>query len=487
MNNLYQNLFKTVDASSLAVFRMGFGAILLFDCINYGIFLCLECDYHHTNMLFKYAGFEWIKPLPTLGLRALWLLMGVCAAGIMLGWHYRVCMIAFTLGFIYQFLLDQAVYLNHFYMVILFCILMCFIPANRYWALDARRNKATHGTSGGYKVFDNQPSLMPNWPRFLLAAQLEIILIYAGLVKINYDWLNLEPLRMWLTRRSADEGPILQLLTQDWGIAVASYGSILLHLVGAPLLLYRPARLYVLAAYAAFHISNAFVFNIGIFPWFTLFGSLILFDPDWPKQLWNGMRWRFQAIRDRYPQPPLRIIGSSFSAPTTKVHHVIVIMIAGWLLLQVLIPVRHLVMPGDVAWNEAGHRYSWRMKLRSKQGKARFAVSAQNDNGNLRWIINPVDHLNQRQARKMPCIPDMVWQFAQYLEQHYTELGHKNVKVQADIVCSLNGRKYSRFINPQVDLTKISRYEPTSSWIVPLDKPLPNPVVSKLMLGLISK
>jgi len=314
-----------------------------------------------------------------------------------------------------------------------------------------------------------------------------VILIYAGLVKINYDWLNLEPLRMWLTRRSADEGPLLQLLTQDWGIAVASYGSILLHLVGAPLLLYRPARLYVLAAYAAFHVSNAFVFNIGIFPWFTLFASLILFDPDWPKQLWNGLRWRFESVRNRYPQPPLRIIGSSFTVSTTRVHHAIAILIAGWLLLQVLIPVRHLVLPGEVAWNESGHRYSWRMKLRSKSGKARFAVSAQNESGNKRWIINPANHLNPRQARKMPCIPDMVWQFAQHLEQHYTALGHENVRVHADIVCSLNGRKYSRFINPRVDLTKISRYEPTATWIVPLDKSLPNPVVSNLVYSLIHR
>ena len=33
----------------------------------------------------------------------------------------------------------------------------------------------------------------------------------------------------------------------------------------------------MLGIYAAFHILNHFVFNIGIFPWMTLFASLLCF------------------------------------------------------------------------------------------------------------------------------------------------------------------------------------------------------------------
>ncbi len=468
MKNLYQIIFKQVDPSFLSVFRMGFGAILLFDCINYGIFLCLQCDYHDTDLLFKYAGFEWIHPLSTIGLKALWLIMGIFAAGVMLGWYYRFSMIAFTIGFTYQFLLDEALYLNHFYMVILFCVLMCFIPANRHWAMDAKRHPATACTT------------ISNWPRFLLGAQLEIILIYAGLVKINYDWLNLEPLRLWLTASSADEGPLLQLLTMDWGIAIAAYGSILLHLVGAPLLLFKRTRLYVLAAYACFHITNAFVFNIGIFPWFTLFGSLVLFDADWPRQFWNWLRSRISWLQQRYrklsfpdiPQTPVL---------STSANHLIVAGITAWLLVQLLAPWRHLVLPGDVAWNEVGHRYSWRMKLRSKRGVARFIVTGSDAGGEQRWSIDPANHLNLRQTRKMPCIPDMVWQFGQFLEQEYKNKGFDNVAVYADIRCSLNGRRYARFIDPTVDLTKISRYTHPDEWIVPLNEPHRDPVISRML------
>lgn len=469
MNNLYQLFFRQIDASALAVFRIGFGGILLFDCINYGVFLCLQCDYHDTELLFKYAGFDWVRALPTAGLKAVWLLMGVCAAGIMLGFYYRLSMVLFTLGFIYQFLLDEALYLNHFYMVILFCILMCFVPANRHWSLDAR-----------YRPQIASP-LVPNWTRLLLGAQLEIILIHAGLVKINFDWLNLEPLRMWLTARSVDENALLQLLTQDWGIAVAAYGSIALHLLGAPLLLFRKTRFAVLCIYGMFHFSNAFVFNIGIFPWFTLFASLLLFDPDWPVVLWNKMRNRFTRLRQRFPHPPFRYVAEEFRGSASFTGHAIILLVGVWLTVQVVFPLRHWWRDGEVAWNEDGHRYSWRMKLRSKQGKAKFYIRA--DGGHY-WVMQPANHLNRKQARKMTCIPDMVWQFAQFAQQRYEDKGHTGVKVYADVMCRLNGRDYARFVNPQIDLASIGRYEPVTNWIVPLNKPLKDPFVSNLFARL---
>ena len=89
---------------------------------------------------------------------------------------------------------------------------------------------------------------------------------------------------MWLSTRS-DMPLIGYLYTQDWAVAIAAYGVILLHVIGAPLLLWKRTRLAVFIIYAAFHTLNHFTFNIGIFPWLTLFGTLVFFDPDWPRQL----------------------------------------------------------------------------------------------------------------------------------------------------------------------------------------------------------
>jgi len=165
--------FREVDASSLAVFRFLFGGMLLFESVNYGIFLCLDCMYRDTAMLFKYHHFEWAKMLPGIGLELVFLVMGIAAICIMLGWHYRIAMVVYTLTFSYHFLLDQALYLNHFYLVILFCVIMIFVPAHRLWSLDARRRPEIASAT------------VPNWGRFWLAAQLEIVLLYAGFVKLS--------------------------------------------------------------------------------------------------------------------------------------------------------------------------------------------------------------------------------------------------------------------------------------------------------------
>lgn len=443
-----QKLFNQVDASSLAAFRIGFGAILVFECVNYALYLCPECYYLSSDMLFKYQYFEWVSPLPGKGLRILWLLMAVAAAMVMVGLYYRISMLMFTLGFTYMFLLDQSEYLNHFYMVILFCVLMIFIPANRYWSIDARRNP------------EIASPVVPNWTRFLLGAQLEIILVWAGIVKLNPDWLRLEPLRMWLTQRSQESAEIFQFLTQDWGIAIGAYGAIALHLIGAPLLLLRRTRLPVLILYALFHISNSLVFNIGIFPWMTFWATLLLFDPDWPRQFWRWLR----------PQAVIESVGQrEAQAVFSNKHLIIVVLISIWLAAQTIIPMRNWWLPGNVAWNEVGHRFSWRMKLRSKVGSAVFVVT---DAGGNTWTEDPANHLTHSQHWKMRCIPDMLWQYAQFLSVSHGDKGTPISSVTADVMCSLNGRSQARLVNPTINLLEIERNHPSADWLLPLDVPL---------------
>jgi len=439
-----------------------FGSLLLFESVNYGIFLCLHCMFKSPDLLFKYHGFEWVGLFPGFGLEMVFLVMGLSAIGVMLGLYYRWSMLICTLCLAYLFLLDQALYLNHFYLALLFCGIMIVMPANAIWSLDAKRKR--------FPAFNTVPA----WTRFWLIAQLEIVLLYAGIVKINMDWLNLEPMRLWMTNRSHDSIYFFQWITQDWGIAAASYGSILLHIVGAPLLLWRKTRLWVFFIYCFFHINNALVFNIGIFPWMTIAATLVFFDPDWPRQFYA---W-WQSKRNSEYKPPV----AHYSAPTTASQSVanstaakigsvfIVLFISAWLVVQVVLPLRHWSMPGDVAWNEAGHRFSWRMKLRSKRGRATFYV-VKNDQAAIK--VDPNSHINRRQVRKMACIPDLIWQYAKFLEEQYTTAESDEVKVYVDTLCSLNTREPVPLVNRLVDLTTIPRTEPVQNWILPNTKLLP--------------
>ena len=445
-------LFRPIPAHSVAVLRIVMGALVLFESVNYGVFHCLDCAYVDTQFLFKYWLFDWVSLPPFGGVELIMFVMGVSAFGVMLGWYYRASVIVTTICFAWYFLLDAAVYLNHYYLTLLFLGILCCIPANRVWAMDAKRL--------------NLSPFIGNWSRIWLLAQLEIVLIYAGVVKLNSDWLQLEPLRLWMTSLSANSGPVLQWLTQDAGIALAAYGVIALHIIGAPLLMFARTRLPVFCLYLVFHTINASVFNIGIFPFMTAAATTLFFAPDWPVTLWSRIRKRTATAL-----PDVTEFNISGFAKVG-----IIVLVGTWLFFQVLLPTRPLWYPGPVAWNEAGHYLSWRMKLRDKRGRVKYIVNNKKTGALERK--DPFDYLTVRQSLKMACNPDLIWQFAQKLEELEIEAsGNQSVtkddiSITASASCSLNTRK-KQFLIKSVDLTSIARSTPREQWVTPLVESLP--------------
>ncbi len=281
---LAAHLFAPVDASSLVFFRIAFGVIMLVEVWRFWSRNWIERYYIAPDFLFKYHGFEWVEPWPGSGMYWHFGLLAVLAVMIAAGALYRLAAILFFFAFSYVFLLDQARYLNHFYLVILVAFLMVLAPANRSLAVDAALRPRTRSRT------------VPAWSVWLFRLQFEVVYLYAGIVKLNPDWLRLEPMGMWLARRD-DWALIGPLFNQDWVVAIAAYGSIALHLVGAPLLLFRRTRGPVIVVYFAFHLMNHFMFNIGIFPWLTMAATLMFLEPDWPRRVLRGTRrWADRAL-----------------------------------------------------------------------------------------------------------------------------------------------------------------------------------------------
>jgi len=459
LTNIRTRSFKPVDASSLVVFRIGFGIIMMWEVWRYWNYGWIESKYIEPDFFFKFYNFEWINPWPGDFMYVHYAITGLLAFFITIGFLYRISTYFFFIAFSYIFLLDQAQYLNHIYLVLLVALLLCFLPANRYFAVDAKLNPRMKSAT------------VPLWSVWLVMAQFEVVYIYAGLVKLNADWLRMEPLSMWLSNRS--EMPLIgDFFMQDWSVGVAVYGVIILHLLGAPLLLFKKTRIYVFCVYACFHVLNHFVFSIGIFPWMTLFATLIFFDPDWPKQFWNALRVKAgKGPMKKKEVSQEQFWSTQYWRPTPVGQTFIMAAIGLWFAYQVLMPLRHFLYPGNVAWTEEGHRYAWQMKLRSKSGDATFFVT--DPETEKVWIVYPEKYLTPRQGRKMATHPDMILQFAHYLAEKWEkEHDIANAEVRVRSVVSLNGRKYVPMIDHTVDLVKIERNLGTADWILPLNEPL---------------
>ena len=89
----------------------------------------IEPDFH-----FKYVGFEWVDDLGQFTYM-LYALAIVACFGIILGYHYRIAMIAFFVLFTYTELIDKTTYLNHYYFTSCVAFILCFLPAGDYFRL----------------------------------------------------------------------------------------------------------------------------------------------------------------------------------------------------------------------------------------------------------------------------------------------------------------------------------------------------------------
>jgi vitamin K-dependent gamma-carboxylase len=442
---LRQTLGDPVSAQSLAALRILFGAILTWDCIRYIQADRIRRYYVDVEMTFPYFGWDFIQPVAAPYIYWLWGLVGVSAALVMVGLFFRAAIITFILTFGYFFLLDRAQYLNHNYMVLLYAVLLALSPAGRAWSVDAwiRPRLA-------------QP-VIPRWPVAAVRLQTEIILIYAGIVKITDDWLRGEPLREW-TRDAVGQVWIAPIFQYEPVVLAAAWGTIALHILGAPLLLWHRTRPWIFVVYCAFHISNSMFFNIGIFPWLTIAVSTIFFAPDWPQRLLRRALGVFETLP---PMPaPLPVRSSPIPAALMAV-------LAVWFAVQVVLPQRQILFPNLVGWTGDGHRFSWRMRIYDRKAEGWFEVVSAD--GTQSWIVDPEEHLTHRQAETMLTRSDMIHDFARKIETIWMAKGHADPKVYAHVTMSLNSRPMQPFIDHTVDLTAVSYnlFAP-DPWVVPL-------------------
>jgi hypothetical protein len=456
-------LFKPVDISFLVFFRILFGVILLWEVYRYFTYGWISRYFVEPALTFTYYGFSWVKPWPGNGMYIHFAVLGVAVACVMAGFLYRIAAPVFFLAFTYFFLLDQTRYLNHFYLVCLISFLMCFLPAERAFSVDSLLFRKLRA------------DVVPAWTLWLLRAQVGIPYFYGGIAKLNSDWvLGGEPMRTWLRPLTGMPG-VGSTFASDWVVYGFVIGGLMLDLLVVPLLLWRRTRIFAFVAAVLFNLINAVIFDIGIFPWLMLGALLIFFPPDLVRRFARAFMSPGAAFDET--KPPRASVTSETntqgSCPSLSASQKVVAgLLAAYLAVQLLFPLRHYLYPGNVSWTEEGHNFAWHMKLRTKVGEAVFTIT--HAQSGQTWTIKPEDYLKPHQLMKVITKPDLILRFSHYLAEEKRREGYDGVEVRARVMVSLNGREPQLLIDPNVDLTKESVSLLPARWIVPLTTPLGN-------------
>ena len=125
---------------------------------------------------------------------------------------------------------------------------------------------------------------MPAWTLWLLRFQIGLPYLFGGLAKFGDDWLRGQPMQMWLSISvwRVLFGPVAQ---EQWLALIFSWGGLVFDLCIVPLLVWRRTRAVAFVVAVLFHLMNAFMFDIGVFPWVMIGATTVFCDPDWPRRL----------------------------------------------------------------------------------------------------------------------------------------------------------------------------------------------------------
>jgi hypothetical protein len=434
---------KNTSAAPLAVFRIGFGLMLLGSIIRFWTKGWIADLYIKPAYFFPFYGFEFVRPLGNYT----YVLFGVCATCallVALGLFYRVASIGLFLSFTYIELMDKSTYLNHYYFISLVCFLMIFLPAQAYFSVDAYRNR---GLSAQY---------IPQWCIDAIKLMIAILYFYAGLAKVNSDWLlHAQPLKIWLPARN--DMPIIgPLFNKNWVPYAFSWFGCLYDL-SIPFLLWRSAtRWLAYAAVIVFHVLTALLFPIGMFPHIMIVAALIFFSADFHQGIIRRISQWF-----RLPSGFITQNASVYKAPSF-----VIPVFTVFFGFQLLFPFRYLLYPGELFWTEQGYRFSWRVMLMEKAGYVQVTVK---DKMGHRIVVNNNDYLTTLQEKMMATQPDMLLQYAHILRDYYAEHGFESPEVYADSYVSLNGRMGKPLVSPDTDLAREQDSFKNKSWILPFN------------------
>jgi hypothetical protein len=447
---LQKYLNQKSESVTLAVFRICFGIMMLYGLLRFWYKGWIETTYIDSKFHFKYYGFSWVKSLGDYN----YVLFVICIIStilITIGYKYRAAMIVFFLSFTYIELIEKTIYLNHYYFVSILSFLMVFLPANATFSLDNVHSKSNYTN-------------IPKWTIDSLKLLLCIVYFYAGLAKLNSDWLfSALPLKIWLP--SKYDIPVIgeTVLQYNWVHYAMSWGGMLYDLSIPFLLFFRKTRLIGFLLVVFFHLFTAVLFPIGMFPYIMIVSALVFFDPSTHHKIIAKIKQLIPQIQSKKHLNPMLTI-DLFPYKKKKLT---LILITVFFTVQLLLPFRYLLYPSELFWSEEGYRFSWRVMLVEKIGNTSFKI--QNKKTGSFFYVNNSEFLSPLQEKQMSFQADMILEYAHYLEKYFQQQGHKDIAIFAESYVSLNGRPSQMFIDPKINLLDQKESFKPKTWIIPFN------------------
>ncbi len=439
---------RPVSIAPLITFRIVFGLLMFFSILRFWWRGWVTTVYVLPKFHFTYMGFEWVHPLGNLGMHLLFSALLLSTLFITFGFLYRPAVIVFFVAFTYVELIDVTTYLNHYYFISLVAFIMIWLPANFHYSIDVLLKPG------------KKRLLIPAWNIDILRFQMAVVYVFAGLAKLNADWLiDAQPMRIWLPGKT--HLPVVgEYLYQTWVAYLFSWFGAAYDLFIVFFLQNKRTRPLAYCVVVIFHVATAIFFpGIGMFPYVMIACSLIFFSANFHEKLLSCF--------------PFYKNSKNGSMEKDRAYHfynktVTLWMIGIYIFFQLIIPLRFLLYPGHLFWNEEGYRFSWRVMLMEKSGATYFTVKDKSHHQS--YEVNNAEFLTPLQEKMMSTQPDMILKYASFLATEYKKRGLRHPEVYGEVYVSLNGQRSRLFIDSTVNLAAQRVSWRHYQWVLPYGK-----------------
>jgi len=422
------DLNRPIPSISISIFRFFFALILLIQTYYF-----IAGGFIEKNIIQPFVLFPFIKGLEPAS-KAFLIIFGyimlIANVGMLFNKFTRIATFVFLICFTYFWLLDKGYFNNHYYFISLICFLIFLAEKN---------------PSFSKKTYTTRINL------FALQAMVFMVYFIAGLNKLNPYWLfDLQPMQHILeVKAEITNNPFFK---QNFIIICASYFGLIFDVCIGFLLFFKRTRLFAFVMILFFHLTNYYLFKdvgeIGVFP-FLMISTLILFiDPNHLCQILK--------IKEQNP------IQKSNSVIINK-------FLLCFLVLQFILPFRHVLFKGNVDYNGIGQRFSWRMKIMYKESDINYFIV--NKMTQEKYAVNVATMLTNRQYNNLKYFPDLIVPLAKKIQLEAREsFGIKNAKITCEYTTSFMGKHAQPLFSPKLDLAKIKSHTLTNKWLFPLKK-----------------
>jgi hypothetical protein len=447
--NVVSRLLEKKDPVSLDVFRILFGLILFLQYFSFYSSDFIDKGILAPKLNFYYDLTPFIVPLSAGLMKFMMLVTLIAPIFIIIGRFFRVAVLSYMICFGYFFLVEEAYYNNHFYVILLLCFLFLFYKPS--------------------PASDKKP--VPFWLIFLFQFQIAVVYFYGGIVKINSDWLFLQQPVRTLVELNGPLSPFPSLVQSEAIIYYLTYGGLIFDLLISFLLWNKRTFKFAVIFSVIFHLTNLWMFNygfggeIGIFPFMMIAANVLFMDTDKLRSLYEKY---FPSSKKEIKSSGKKAIpvvaqGWNFQKPALY-------FVYTYIFIQLVLPFRYCLSPAHVDWTGQCQSFAWRMKIYTKKVDVKFTVRRFPDDQPV--TIQTQKFLNSMQVNMMGQHADMVYKFVRFVVTDLDKrLNIKNPIINAEIMVSFNGRPPVHFIDPKVNLATVT-YDPyaLNSWVMPAPK-----------------